>query len=574
MDVTVRPINRPAAAFGGKAMLAPPQRRPAAPRGTAEQRAEHRDFMAAGIAIAAIVLMVGSASSWLLIQFGYTAPIEHSAQIAGVTVLLNGALILLATQRFHALRAEIARRSAAEADALTLAMHDPLTQFLNRRALSDLADDQMLHWRARGLQTGLLLIDFDAFKSINDLFGHAGGDIMIQTQALRIAMQLPDDALMARMGGDEFVALVPIAGDATAALAQIAAALIALLRQPVQIDMVATASSASIGGAIAAPNGAAPDGAAPDGAAPDGAPTPLETLLRQADTALYRAKAAGRSCYQLFDASMDAASARRTEIERALRLAIPNGELFPVYEPLIDLSTHRPTGYEMLARWVSPVFGTVDPLEFIPVAEEAGLIGALFDRLVRRALADVQDWPPTLDLSINIAAMQLRDPRFASQLVALADQLNFPPNRLIIDVTEKAVADNLPLARSAFATLKAAGIRIALDDFGAGHSALPVLKSLPFDMVKIDRSFVAQMADDAAASTIGTAVIELGQSLGLPVVAEGIESRAIADRLASLGCTAGQGHYLGPAMPSAALLAHHHGDAAASHIGHQQRKHA
>ncbi len=501
-----------------------------------------QDFLIGGITLAAILLLVGTGTSWLRTVIGMTELVAQSQWAITSTLLLNIALILFGWRRFRDLREEVERRALAEAQALHLAHYDPLTGLLNRRGLALKATDRLEEWRAEGYTPAALLVDIDSFKCINDLYGHGGGDRLLVATAERLAAQAPADALIARLGGDEFAMLVAIARDDLHALDSIATCLTDRLSQPVDIDGVSASTSASIGCALA-----------------DGSALSLDTLLRQGDMAMYRAKQLGRCRWCRFDDAMGATLDRTDAIERALRAAIAAGEPYPVYEPLIDLSTGQPIGYEMLARWDSATLGQVGPAEFIPVAEDSGLIGPLSELLFRRALSEAKGWPLHLSLSINVSPLQLRDPWFAQKLLKLLAETGFSGRRLIVELTESAIVDNVPLALAVFESLRNQGIRMALDDFGTGYSSIASLRALPFDSVKIDREFVTRMNDSADGKSIAEAVLQLGRSLGLPVVAEGIETGATADRLNDLDCDIGQGYFYGHSLTNEDVLAIHRG---------------
>lgn len=489
------------------------------------------DFLVGGITLAAILLLVGTGTVWLRSLTGVANMIGHSQPAIAATLLLNIALVMFGWRRYRELRAEVVRRTRAEAQAMELARYDPLTGFLNRRALQELGNESIDRWRAAGQSVGALVIDVDAFKSINDLFGHAGGDKVLTEHAARIRRACPPEASLARLGGDEFAVLLPLTDDDRDPLDKLGETLVGFLSEPVMIDAVPASTSCSIGGAHCGTG-----------------TIDLEMLVRHADSAMYRAKKLGRCRYASFDAAMEEALVRRDVIERELRLAIVNGDLYPVYEPLIDLNTEEPLGYEMLARWESATLGTVPPADFIPVAEDKGLISALSEHLFRRAFTDAAQWPAHLSLSINVSPLQLRDPWFAQKLLKLLAETGFPAQRLILELTESAIVDNLPLAQAVFTSLRNQGIRMALDDFGTGYSSIASLRSLPFDSVKIDREFVARMSEHESADSVAEAVLQLGKSLGLPVVAEGIECDQTARRLTDLACAVGQGHYFGAAL--------------------------
>jgi EAL domain-containing protein (putative c-di-GMP-specific phosphodiesterase class I) len=238
----------------------------------------------------------------------------------------------------------------------------------------------------------------------------------------------------------------------------------------------------------------------------------------------------------------------RNRIEAGMRNGIPAGEFVPYYEPQVDLLTGRLQGFEVLARWEQPGFGVVMPELFIPVAEECGLIAELSESVMRQAFIEGRDWDPNISLSINISPAQLKDPWLAQKIIKLLTETNFPANRVEIEITETALFDNLGIAQSIITSLKNQGVRVALDDFGTGYSSLAHLRALPFDRIKIDRSFVTSINKDTESAAIVDAITRLGASLGLPITAEGIEDEHIADILKGLGTMAGQGWHYGKPM--------------------------
>lgn len=509
-----------------------------------------QDFLIGGITLAAILLLVGTGTSWLQSFVGLTDLVARSHWAVTSTLLLNIALILFGWRRFRELRAEVERRARAEAEALKLARYDVLTGLLNRRGLAVYAEERLAQWGAAQKNVAAVAIDLDSFKGVNDLFGHNGGDALLVETARRLAELCPDGSLVARLGGDEFALLVPLTGDRADALDSFGTLLCDRLSQPFTIDGTPVSTSASIGTALGR----------------DGANT-IDTLLRHADTAMYRAKKLGRCRHCNFDADMGLHLERADLVEKSLRAAIAAGEPYPVYEPLIDLSTGRAIGYEMLARWDSKELGVVGPAEFVPVAETSGLIAPLSELLYRRAFVEAREWPSALSLSINVSPLQLRDPWFAQKLLKLMAETGFPGQRLIVELTESAIVDNVPLAQAVFESLHNQGIRIALDDFGTGYSSIANLRALPFDSVKIDREFVTRMDEQDGDHSIAEAVLQLGRSLGLPVVAEGIESGATAERLGDLDCAIGQGHYFGHSLTSKDVIAIHRGGTASKRAG-------
>ncbi len=506
------------------------------------------DVLIGGITIAAILLLIGTGTNWLHNFLGLTTVLARSQMAVTSTLLLNIALILFGWRRFRDLREEIARRTEAEEQATRLASHDALTGYFNRRAFQARGQQAIDDWAAAGSRVAAIVVDIDSFKSVNDLFGHAAGDEVIAETAHRIADELPSDALFARLGGDEFAAL--IAYDDEAVIERIGKAIVAALTAPIMSDAVAIPTSSSVGIAHHHAGGS------------------LEVLLRQADVAMYRAKRSGRAQHCYFDDESDRILQRSDQVEAALRHAIAIGEIQPAYEPLIDLRTAEPMGYEMLARWHLPILGHVDPAEFIAVAEASGQISLLSDLLFRKAFTDAQAWPTHLALSVNVSPLQLRDPWFSQKLLKLLAETGLPPTRLIIEITESAIVDNVAVAAAVFTSLRNLGVRMVLDDFGTGYSSIASLRSLPFDCVKLDREFVARMNEHGGSDSVAEAVLQLGKSLNLPVVAEGIETLAAMNRLATLDCAIGQGHYFGRSLSHQDVIDSHDRH---THDGHGPR---
>ena len=246
--------------------------------------------------------------------------------------------------------------------------------------------------------------------------------------------------------------------------------------------------------------------------------------------------------------------AERESMEQQLRRALLVGELYPVYEPLVDLKSNLTHGYEMLARWTCLGRGEVPPLTFIPLAEEAGLIGALTEQLMQRAMRDALGWPAHIMLSVNISPVQLRDPWFAQKVLKSLSETGFPGARLTIEITESALVDNIEMVRATFVSLRNQGVRIALDDFGTGYSSIARLRELPFDSVKIDRAYISKLTSDQGAASLTEAVLQLSHSLGLPVVAEGVEDADVAAELSRLDCASAQGRLYGQSMTAAEVM--------------------
>lgn len=413
-----------------------------------------------------------------------------------------------------------------------LALHDPLTGLANRRYLHVQLESAMA--RAARDQTGfaLLMIDLDGFKPVNDRYGHSAGDGVLMEISRRLNAMVRKGEIVARLGGDEFVVVLS-PGDVGDAPIRAAHRLIASLSESIELPQGEVRVSASVGVAIYPSDG-----------------THTDDLIRKADVALYRAKHESRGDVRFFQQSMDEDVREREALEMDLRTAIAVGSIVPYFQPLIDLTSGRLTGFEVLARWPHPKRGQIPPTTFVAIAEDTGQIDALTVCVMRAALLAAHHWDPTLTIAVNIAPHQLRNDSLVERLLGVLRETNFPPERFEIEITENALIGDLDLARRIVLGLKAHGIKVALDDFGTGYSSLSHLSDLPFDKLKIDRSFINTMRGRPESATIVNAIIGLGRSLNMPTTAEGIESVADAELLAGLGCKVGQGFLYSRPVPA------------------------
>jgi diguanylate cyclase (GGDEF)-like protein len=375
------------------------------------------------------------------------------------------------------------------------------------------------------------MIDLDGFKKINDLYGHDSGDYLLREVADRMRDVVPPSSVIARLGGDEFGVCVVFEPEYPESVDRIAEDLVEALARPVMISDSEQTVTASVG--ISRPELDCDS---------------IDMLIRRADIALYAAKKNGRNGYSWFESGMEVELRSRNSLEGDIRAAIPNDEFVPFFEQQIDLASGELVGFEMLARWVSPVRGLISPDDFIPIAEETGMIGDLSLSIIRKAMIEAKNWDPKLTISVNISPVQLKDPWLAQKIVKLLVETGFPASRLEVEITESSLFKNLSLAQSIVGSLKNQGIRIALDDFGTGYSSLAHLRALPFDRIKIDRSFVSSMFENAESAAIVSAIAGLGASLDVPITAEGIENEESITKLKALGCTKGQGWYFGQPM--------------------------
>ncbi len=425
-----------------------------------------------------------------------------------------------------------------EADLRHQAYTDPLTLLPNRnRFMQRLAElvpeDQPDGPVAEG--HALLLVDVDDFKTVNDGLGHLAGDRMLVALAERVSRGVRTDEMAARLGGDEFAILVAGPGGLDDARC-VADRLIEELSAPVDVDGRVLSVRVSIGIALA-----------------DGE-TPARDLLRNADLAMYTAKREGGACYRAYTTGMHDDAISRLDLKADLEGAIAEEAVTVVYQPVVSLETGQIEGFEALARWQHPTLGAISPAEFIPLAEETGLIGRLGQCVLSRVCADVADWRALLGgavppVSVNLSPLQLADRELADQVAAVMAENGLPPSAIVLEVTESGLGTSDTDVSSALVGIRDLGIRLALDDFGTGHSSLARLGSYPFDVVKIDRSFVVRLTDGRRDQAVVQAVLNLAEAFALDVVAEGVETQDQRQLLVDLGCERVQGFLFSRPVP-------------------------
>jgi diguanylate cyclase (GGDEF)-like protein/PAS domain S-box-containing protein len=438
------------------------------------------------------------------------------------------------------IQVDITERKDAEKEIQLLAYYDPLTQLPNRRLLMDRLQHALASSTRIGRTGALLFIDLDNFKTLNDNLGHHVGDLYLQQTALRLTACVRDGDTVARLGGDEFVVVLenlseqPI--EAAAQTEAIGQKILSSLRQPYELDIIEYQGSASIGATLFIGNSHTTD-----------------ELMKQADIAMYQAKKGGKNSLSFFDPTMQASITSRFSLEGELRKALGNQEFELYYQVQVD-SMNRPLGAEALIRWNHPLRGMVPPLEFIPLAEETGLILPIGQWVLETACAQIRTWQNethTLELvlAVNVSARQFYQADFVAQIEDVLQRHGIIPRLLKLELTEGMLLDNIEETIAIMNALKAIGIQFSLDDFGTGYSSLQYLKRLPLDQIKIDRSFVRDIASDPNDAAIVQTIIAMTETLGFDVIAEGVETEAQREFLELRGCTHYQGYLFSKPVP-------------------------
>ncbi len=418
-----------------------------------------------------------------------------------------------------------------------LAHHDSLTGLANRVLFKETLETKLVDASQTGRPLAVVCLDLDRFKLVNDTLGHHIGDLLLKEVAKRIESVVRTDDMAARLGGDEFAVIMADAGDG-GRLTSLCWRLLAAMAKPFELAGHSIVSGTSIGIATSSADLVDPD-----------------TLLRNADLALYRAKSDGRGTFRFFEREMDEKAQSRRLLEIALRGAIARNELEVCYQPLVDTHTTEVVGAEALLRWNRPGIGYVPPLDFVPLAEETGLIAEIGEWVLKTACHEAAGWPDDIRVAVNISPAQFRDSAFASVVKRHLDESGLDPRRLELEITESMLLRNTEANLKILHELRAFGIRISMDDFGTGYSSLGNLRSFPFSKIKIDKSFINDLNKSVDAAAIIRAVLALGRSLGMTTTAEGVETRDQLAYLRAEGCVEVQGFYFKRAVDNAEFTA-------------------
>jgi diguanylate cyclase (GGDEF)-like protein len=431
---------------------------------------------------------------------------------------------------------DISERWRAEQKIAYLARHDALTGLLNRASVIESIEQQLQVSRRSGAEFAVFVIDLNHFKPVNDTLGHPVGDALLREIAVRLKQATRDRDTVARLGGDEFVVVQTIEHSAVASVCALAERIQRAIGEPWATDQHQINPSASIGVALAPRDGDEAGG-----------------LLKNADIALYRAKSAGGGSFRIFDLAMDLEARTRGALAAELRVAVARDEFEIYYQMIADFDSGRICGAEALLRWRHPERGMIAPDQFIPLAEETGLIARIGQWVLENACKQAAGWPSNLKLAVNLSPVQFRQGDLVEIVAAALTGSGLPPSRLELEITETVSLQRNAHNLDQLLGLKKLGVSIALDDFGTGFSSLSYLRSFPFDVIKIDRSFVAEMSSRKDCAAIVNAVIALGKSLGVGTTAEGVETREQFELLRAAGCVHAQGYMIGKPRPGAEM---------------------
>ncbi|MEO6433327.1 MAG: bifunctional diguanylate cyclase/phosphodiesterase [Sphingomicrobium sp.] len=490
-----------------------------------------REGVVLGVLVVAVMLLLWNGSEFFH-NLRIAGLYSREIQAASTALTLNVALILFGWRCYADLQHDLIQRTESERRVAILASTDPITGLYNRKGFSDRAEVLAATARADGDKLIIVSLFIHRYKAINDQHGFEIGDRFLQAIAGLLREEFGEDGCIARLSGDEFAIARPSGAEQVERLELVVEKMLRSVTRPFLFD-----ERIIQGGAFAGIASGDPDLRIPD-------------LLRRADIAMDRARSGRLSRPVWFDAGMERALIAQSEIEQGIRFGLDHHQFAPYFEPQVDLKTGAIIGFEVLARWHHPLSGVIMPDVFIPIAEEVGLIGRLSEQVIGAALRAAAGWDPAIKIAVNISPVQFTDGWLAQRIVKILSETGFPAERLVVEITESSLFADLELARSIVTSLKNQGVSLALDDFGTGFSSLSHLRSLPFDIIKIDRSFVANLNERRESAAIVKAVTTLASALSVPVSIEGIENEAAFHAVLDFGCAVGQGWYLGKPMPA------------------------
>ena len=434
---------------------------------------------------------------------------------------------------FRGFASDLTKMRQSEVELDRLARQDSLTGLANREMLRRALDDALVGAVRRKRRCSVFLLDLDRFKAVNDTLGHPAGDTLLRLVSLRLTDVVGDMGQVGRLGGDEFQVVLPATSDKDE-LSKLAQGIIDSLSRPYTINGTAVSIGASVGIVTS-----------------DYDDRTSDDLMRDADLALYAAKAAGKGCFRYFASEMHDAARQRQLMESDLRVALEKDQLRLVYQPCVDASTEAVTGFEALIRWQHPDHGFVSPVDFIPLAEEIGLINEIGEWVLRTACAEAAKWPSHITVAVNLSPIQFKSPALPTIVRMILSETDLPATRLELEITEGVFLSNDEHVHEMIGSLKAIGLKLALDDFGTGYSSLSYLQRVPFDKIKIDRSFVSGASDPASRNAaLIRAMVGLASDLKMQTTAEGVETQDELQLIRNLGCSLVQGYFFGRPMPA------------------------
>jgi diguanylate cyclase (GGDEF)-like protein len=466
--------------------------------------------------------------------------LDNLVLITTLAVLAIALLTSILDARLEARTAELAQSlTQANRELTQLALHDPLTGLPNRVLLADRIDQAMHRVQEQGGCFALMFIDLDGFKPVNDAFGHHMGDLLLRDVALRLREDLRSQDTLARIGGDEFVLLVQLAEPDDAL--RLAARQVGLIGRTFRVSEHDLQISASVGIAVYPGNGQS-----------------AEELLMNADAAMYHAKGAGKNGYSFFDASMNSNARKQLQLLQDLRTAVEQRQFSLHYQPKFDAANGRPVGAEALLRWTHPTQGLLMPDTFIDLAEKTGLIIPIGEWVLNEACRQMREWYvlgyTDWRIAVNLSALQFCHTGLVQSVAKALETHKLPANSLTLEITETTAMSDADASMTVLQQLSDMGVDLSIDDFGTGYSSLMYLKRLPANELKIDRGFVRDLEHDSDDAAIVSAIVALGQALGLRIVAEGVETDVQQDFLTQLGCDSLQGYLLGHPLPAERFL--------------------